>query len=56
MFRMLQNLTAYSLARDALRAGKAPLLLDGAAAIHKAPPYRCPLQRSGQGCGGTDRR
>lgn len=36
MFRMLQNLTAYSLARDALRAGKAPLLLDGAAAIHKA--------------------
>ena len=36
MFRMLQNLTAYSLARDALRAGKAPLLLDGVAAIHKA--------------------
>ena len=36
MFRMLQNLTAYSHARDALRAGKAPLLLDGAAAIHKA--------------------
>ena len=36
MFQNLQNLTAYSLPREALRAGKSPLLLDGLAAVHKA--------------------
>lgn len=36
MLQKLQNLAAFSSARDALRAGKSPLLLDGLAAVHKA--------------------
>ena len=36
MFQPLQNLPAFGLACDALRAGKSPLLLDGLAAVHKA--------------------